>query len=227
MIKGKPSRPVKLTVTTALPAPLGEEGALFIEDGNALQGFIGDIDILLSIERHGHGPHDLAISGATAAKITVIRFGQRAPRNPFIAHAHVDFRSGPIQHIEQPVPSNSHINRIVKSSAPQSIKAYGVTVAIETLDAHISPPLFPSPLPLRLRRQRGSAASSLTGARSPRLCRRRGSAASSLTGALPRGRGLGGEGPYAQLRELILPHRDDQLQHVPDTRHRRVISAKV
>src|SRR5712691_8843974 len=78
VIKGQTSRPVKLTVTTALPAPPGEEGALCIEDGNALQGFIGDIDVLLSIERYGHGPHDLAISGAATAKIAVILFGQRA-----------------------------------------------------------------------------------------------------------------------------------------------------
>ena len=51
MIKGKTGRAVKLAVTTALPAPLGEEGALFVEDGNALQGLIGDVDVLLGIER--------------------------------------------------------------------------------------------------------------------------------------------------------------------------------
>src|SRR5215510_6682789 len=131
VIKGKTSRPVKLTVTAALPAPPGEEGALFIEKGNALQSFIGDIDILLGIERHGYGPHDLAISSTTAAKIAMILFGQRAHRHPFIAHTHVDFCPGPIQHIEHPVPANSYIDRVVKPSTPQAIKADGVAVAIQ------------------------------------------------------------------------------------------------
>ena len=208
MIKGKTSRPVKLAVTTALPAPPGEESALLIEDGNALQGFIGDIDVLLGIEGDGHGPHDLAISGATAAKIAMILFGQRAHGDPFIAHAHLDFRPGPIQDIEHAIPANSHIDGVVKASATQAIKADGMAVAIQILGAHVSYfHCLSGPLSLRLRRQR----------------------APSLTGALPAWERVLSQGEgAAQLRELILPHRDDQLQHVPDARHRRsVIGTKV
>src|SRR2546428_14184537 len=77
VINSQTGRPVKLTVTAALPAPFGKKGALLVEDGNALQGIIGDIDILLGVEGNGHRPHDLAVSSATAAKITLILFGQR------------------------------------------------------------------------------------------------------------------------------------------------------
>src|SRR5262249_253621 len=147
---------VKLTVTTALSAPPGEESALFIEDGNALQGFIGDIDVLLGIERYGHGPHDLTIAGATAAKIAMILFGERTHRHAFITHAPVDVRPGPIQYIEHPVPANGHIDGIVKPSTPQPIKANGVAVTIEIVRAHVSYfPCLSSPLPPRLRRRRG------------------------------------------------------------------------
>src|SRR5215510_8963242 len=46
-IKGKASRPVKLTVPAALLAPLRQKCALLVEDGNALQGLVRDIDVFI------------------------------------------------------------------------------------------------------------------------------------------------------------------------------------
>src|SRR5262249_61350230 len=51
-IKGQASRAVKLAIAPALLAPLGQKCALLIEDGNALQGLVGDIDVLILVQRH-------------------------------------------------------------------------------------------------------------------------------------------------------------------------------
>src|SRR5439155_21250717 len=89
----------------------------------------------------GQRPDDLAPSRATAPKITMILFGQRTHGDPFIAHTHVDFRPGPIQHVEHPVPADCNIDGVIKSSAPQPIKANSMAVAIGIVGAHLPPSL--------------------------------------------------------------------------------------
>src|SRR5262249_3035487 len=142
-IKGEAGRPVKLTVPSALLAPLRQKGALLVEDGNALQGLVGDIDVLIGIQCNGDGPHELSIPSAAGTKIAAVLLRHCADRHAFIAHAHVGFRPGPIQHVEYPIPSHSNVYWVIKASAQLGIEANSMAVAIQVLGTHIFLPGTP------------------------------------------------------------------------------------
>jgi lysophospholipid acyltransferase (LPLAT)-like uncharacterized protein len=52
-------RPIELTVTAAFAAPTAGDLAVAIEDGNALQKIIGEIQVVVAVQSQGSGPNHL------------------------------------------------------------------------------------------------------------------------------------------------------------------------
>src|SRR5215471_18554279 len=60
---------MKLTVTASGCAPIAQEGAVLIEDGDAVEPLVGDVHVFLAIEGQASGPDELPRLIAGAADI--------------------------------------------------------------------------------------------------------------------------------------------------------------
>jgi hypothetical protein len=104
---------------------LPQELAVFVEDGDTIQPFIGDVHITLSVERNRARPHELSIAFTVLAEFTDILLieGTHRDVNPirpiFI---------GPIHHIDHIVRGEGQIHRIPESGPGKFVAAYGMAI---------------------------------------------------------------------------------------------------
>src|SRR5262245_32907006 len=65
-VDGDPRRTVEFTVIAPSCPPFAQEVAILIEDGDAVEPLIGDVDVVLAIQRNARGPYQLPrpITGA-------------------------------------------------------------------------------------------------------------------------------------------------------------------
>ena len=62
-------RAVQLTVSYSRAAPHAQETAIFVEDGDPIEPFIGDVDILLAVQGEPSGPDELTITFSVSAEL--------------------------------------------------------------------------------------------------------------------------------------------------------------
>src|SRR5215475_4281704 len=69
LVNSDPRGAIELTVTAPSRAPATQEGAVLIEDGDAVEPLVGDVDIFLAIQRNAGGPDHLTRTIARAGEI--------------------------------------------------------------------------------------------------------------------------------------------------------------
>src|SRR5262249_32681779 len=121
----QPCRLVQFAVSRAWLAPFTQEGAVFIEDGNAVQPLIGDIDIAILVQDDGGRPGELAIAFATGAKLSDVLLVERDHRDVYPIGA-VFIR--PVDDINHIIGGQGQVHRIPEPCPGKLVTANGVTV---------------------------------------------------------------------------------------------------
>src|SRR5262245_41921882 len=77
LVDGNPRGAIELTVTAPSRAPATQEVAILIEDRDAVEPLVGDVDIFLAIQRNAgrpdHLPRALARAGEIAHRFLIAR----------------------------------------------------------------------------------------------------------------------------------------------------------
>src|SRR5262245_57922261 len=68
-VDGDPRGAIEFTVIAPSCPPLAQEVAIFIENGDAVEPFVGNVDVLLAIQRKARGPYQLPRPIAGAGEI--------------------------------------------------------------------------------------------------------------------------------------------------------------
>src|SRR5262249_7229632 len=116
----------QLTAPSARGAPLPKEGAFFVEDGNAVQPLVANIDIPILVQGDGSRPGELAIAFATGAELRDVLLVERDRRDADPIGA---VFTGPIDNIDHIIRGQGQVYRIPEPGPGKLVPAQRVTVA--------------------------------------------------------------------------------------------------
>jgi hypothetical protein len=116
LVKSDARRTVQLPITAAGFAPLVKELAIFVEDGDALEVFIGDVDIATAVNVNGNGPDKLPVSRARAAELAD-KFMLRVAD----ADALAQFLSAPVHYVNNPIGSKGEVQWVPESQTGHAV----------------------------------------------------------------------------------------------------------
>src|SRR5262245_40466268 len=122
----QPCRLVQFAISRARLAPFAQEGAIFVEDRNAVQPLVGDVDIPILIQGNGGRPHELAVAFATGAKLSDVLLIERDYRDVYAIGA-VFIR--PIDDIDHIIRGQGQVHWIPKPRPANLVTAHRVAVA--------------------------------------------------------------------------------------------------
>src|SRR5512145_809769 len=93
-VEGNPGGSVKCARPMSRHAPLAQEVALLVKDGDALQRLVRDVDMFFLVEGNSHWPHDLAVGSPPGTDVAQVVRVHCAPGHPLVRHAYGDICPG-------------------------------------------------------------------------------------------------------------------------------------